>query len=124
MAIENFSKAIALEPDADRFYRNRAATYTNLKSYGNATAEYRTDRQKVIARYTCSPAAGSMRTVFPTGACRTRSKAYRTTRHAAVVVGGLTSLPAAGSPRTRCAVSSPPAVKAASPLKHRDEYLV
>jgi tetratricopeptide (TPR) repeat protein len=40
-ALENFSRAISLGPTCDRYYRNRAATYVNLKEFGNAAAEFR-----------------------------------------------------------------------------------
>ncbi|MDD5629038.1 MAG: tetratricopeptide repeat protein, partial [Elusimicrobia bacterium] len=40
-ALENFSRAVALGPTCDRYYRNRASTYSNLKQFRNAAAEFR-----------------------------------------------------------------------------------
>ena len=40
-ALENFSRAIALGATCDRYYRNRASTYSNLKQFRNAATEFR-----------------------------------------------------------------------------------
>jgi tetratricopeptide (TPR) repeat protein len=40
-ALELFSRALALNPLSDRFYRNRAAVWTNLQKFGNAAADFR-----------------------------------------------------------------------------------
>jgi len=40
-ALENFSRAISLGATCDRYYRNRASTYSNLKQFRNAAAEFR-----------------------------------------------------------------------------------
>jgi tetratricopeptide (TPR) repeat protein len=40
-AIESFSRAIALRPDSDRFYRNRASAFVNLGDYANAAKDYK-----------------------------------------------------------------------------------
>ncbi|MFA6093218.1 MAG: tetratricopeptide repeat protein [Elusimicrobiota bacterium] len=40
-AVEEFSRAAALMPEADRFYRNRAAAYVNAGSFAEAAQDYR-----------------------------------------------------------------------------------
>jgi tetratricopeptide (TPR) repeat protein len=40
-ALESFSRAIALSPDCDRFYRNRASTFVNMGDFANASRDYR-----------------------------------------------------------------------------------
>ncbi|MBI5240315.1 MAG: tetratricopeptide repeat protein [Elusimicrobia bacterium] len=40
-AMENFSRAVALGPTCDRYYRNRASTFSNLKQFRNATIEFK-----------------------------------------------------------------------------------
>ncbi|MCX5794053.1 MAG: tetratricopeptide repeat protein [Elusimicrobia bacterium] len=40
-ALENFSRAVSLGATCDRYYRNRASTYSNLKQFRNAAAEFR-----------------------------------------------------------------------------------
>lgn len=40
-AIELFSRAITLNPRNDRFYRNRAGAYINLRQFFNAAADYK-----------------------------------------------------------------------------------
>ncbi len=41
-AIDAFSRAIALNPRCDRYYRNRAAVWTSMQKYGNAAGDFRT----------------------------------------------------------------------------------
>lgn len=41
LALEHFSRAIALNPRVDRYFRNRASTFTNMRSFNNATAEFK-----------------------------------------------------------------------------------
>jgi len=40
-AIENFSRAITLRADTDRFYRNRASAYVNKGDFANAVKDYK-----------------------------------------------------------------------------------
>jgi len=40
-AIQNFSRAIELHPDYDRYFRNRASAYVNLGQFENAAADYK-----------------------------------------------------------------------------------
>jgi len=39
-ALENFSRAIAIEPHSDRFLRNRASTFVNMRDFSNAASDY------------------------------------------------------------------------------------
>jgi len=40
-SIENFSRAVVLRPDTDRFYRNRASAYVNKGDFANAVKDYK-----------------------------------------------------------------------------------
>jgi tetratricopeptide (TPR) repeat protein len=40
LALESFSRAVAIDSEYDRFYRNRASTYVNLRDFANAAADY------------------------------------------------------------------------------------